>query len=101
MTETTPTPWLLDDIFGNIVMNDKDNKVIAYTQTREKYFTVEECKANAALIVKAVNCHAEMVEALTKLCLYLNELEQAGYGKCEDNPLFNKALAVLGRAGAI
>lgn len=99
-SQTTPGPWTIqkmDNGYGYAIMAAK--RFICSVAARGAGIrgTSAKAKADANLIAAA----PELVEALTKLCLYLKELEQAGYGKCEDNPLFNKAIAALGKAGAI
>ena len=40
----------------------------------------------------------KLLEACVKLCLYLQELENAGYGKCEENPLYVVAMDAIAAA---
>lgn len=58
MTKHTPTPWV-NNGEGIIVCNDGDVFTMSTTLLDDK-----EREANAAFIVKAVNCHDELVEAL-------------------------------------
>jgi hypothetical protein len=53
---------------------------------------------NAAFIVRACNSHYELLSAAKTLCLYLEDLEAAGYGRCLDNPIYNRAQAAIAKA---
>ena len=89
----TPTPWAT---FG---WKDGSTCGIQGTQpmhrvTSDNVFLVDDDKdmANAAFIVKAVNCHDELVEALKLAMDYVEE-----YGLvnvlCEDENKMRQALA--------
>ena len=56
----TPTPWDYDKFKASII---KVNKAAGYTGST--------AEANAKFIVKAVNCHEELTQALKKAELYL------------------------------
>lgn len=61
-TQPTKRPWHITKI-GNI--RSSNDIGIANMDYFEK--SVEEYKANSELIIKAVNCHDELVEALKEL----------------------------------
>jgi hypothetical protein len=75
MAEHTPTPWDCDGRTVYALCEDKSNNrfcahvqggwAIAPTKGRT---TDQELEANAAFIVRAANCHAELVEVLEALC---------------------------------
>ena len=58
----TKTPWKLSaQIKPSVIVNCDNNNVIAITDYCT--FSYEQQKINAAFIVKAVNCHDELLEA--------------------------------------
>jgi hypothetical protein len=72
MTKHTPTPWILNNNGGgDIFITDNDDKIIVESmdgETRRLY----ESEANAQLIIKAVNSHEKIVEALKKVLKMIN-----------------------------
>lgn len=71
MTEHTPTPWHLEiekigrDESQRIAISRGATLIAHYETDFVEYpETDEENAANAAFIVRAVNCHAELVAAL-------------------------------------
>jgi hypothetical protein len=73
MTKHTKTPWAIhryDRPSGGIAISGPDtDKINAFVATAfADLRSIEEAEANAAFIVRAVNCHAELVEALEALC---------------------------------
>lgn len=78
MSETTPTPWLVDDCLDSsaepgiaIIASDTADRISNPTRgmvawvglTGANFNQPETARANAALIVRAVNCHAELAGA--------------------------------------
>ncbi len=73
MTKHTPTPWKVAEtaplvmdrgMFIRCVNEGHDHGAIACVNLGSRS---EEVQANARLIVKAVNCHDDLIEALTGL----------------------------------
>lgn len=65
----TPIPWEVNN--GRLIVVDCYGKVIASTDVSidhppKRYVDREESKANAEFIVKAVNCHEELIEELRR-----------------------------------
>lgn len=68
--QSMPTPWSLkyDDAILDAILNailDANGKDITS-------HSIQNCEANARLIVKAVNCHNELVEVLKQINRWLN-----------------------------
>lgn len=67
-TKHTPTPWVSPSRCVGIYAPDRNGEMIASTGNSDlkRYppFPQDECEANAAFIVHAVNNHAALVEAL-------------------------------------
>ena len=61
----TPLPWMVDR--NHIYPASKPNVSLAHTSTM---FTTDEAKANANLIVTAVNSHHELLEVCEKALEY-------------------------------
>lgn len=61
----TKRPWKYNES-DNVIYSDDKSPLIEIVPI-SKYVGIEERKANARLIVKAVNCHDELVEALKQL----------------------------------
>lgn len=59
-TKHTPTPWQID-VKGEGAITGKDGQLIGRLNNTERN---EERDANAAFIVRCVNAHDELVEAL-------------------------------------
>lgn len=78
MAEYTPTPWIVDGTSvyyldwdgssyegkGKYYRQQLTNRFWFSVQGSSKRISKEELEANAALIVRAVNSHEELVEAL-------------------------------------
>ena len=94
--EPTPRPWALEYANGNVPFVDivggkTDDPLSGMTVARWQFperrpdELIEQDKANARLIVKAVNAHSGLVEALTELVeqvsIILNSMES---GKDDD-----------------
>ena len=92
-TKHTPTPWKSNsmEIFTDA---GKTSKRIAFATgyAQGDQNTLDEIRANAAFIVKAVNMHDELVEALQE---WLDEADRLGIGKCKG---WEKARAILEKA---
>lgn len=73
----TPTPWLKAEL--GVVRNEVDNYLVA----RCIGDTDQEADANAAFIVRAVNSHEAMLEALK---LVVRDLKK--YGKYEASSVY-------------
>lgn len=76
-TAHTPTPWDIETKGSKHFIDGADGLTVAYID-RAGVRPTKEIEANAALIVRAVNSHAELVAALE---LALKGLELA----CEKN----------------
>lgn len=69
MTKHTPTPWVYESqgtstgIYAKNAGYGMDNNIVRVFDNPSKQIG----EANAAFIVKAVNCHAELVKALKEL----------------------------------
>lgn len=64
MSEPSPTPWKIDNGYAIQDANGLDLAEINGWDTDS-----ERDDANAALIVRAVNAHAELLAAATEICL--------------------------------
>jgi len=65
-TEHTPTPWKLWDgtkVYGH----EHDGSDVSIVDSSSSFLSPETSQANAAFIVRAVNCHEELV-ALLREC---------------------------------
>lgn len=63
MSEHTPLPWATDNDDPVIIVNAEGSSLGEIT-SGDPYIGRHEELANAAFIVRAVNCHAELVAAL-------------------------------------
>lgn len=70
-TQRTPTPWKIFADGENIDIRPENNEITICTIQNEDYLPSAIEKRNAAFIVKAVNCHDELVQALEE-CLQNN-----------------------------
>lgn len=87
MDNATKRPWHLKH---NGIMNHsnptsfdieaQDNIFIGHIYPIKNHTNPKECEANARLIVKAVNCHDELIEALKYALDFINT----------DSPKFDK-----------
>lgn len=71
-SDHTPTPWTLeleDTTYSNCFEVQAEGKTIAHVESwnGEDNDAQEEAEANAAFIVRAVNAHDNLVEALKNL----------------------------------
>jgi hypothetical protein len=64
-TQPTPRPWKLAQ--GDYAATDKTENETIFVTGAEYSYKSEKDRANAALIVRAVNCHDELVAALDSL----------------------------------
>ncbi len=64
----TPTPWKLHDMETATVVGP-DHLAIADCNARSR--STDECIENAAYIVRAVNCHQELLESLREVTAML------------------------------
>ncbi|HXP63987.1 MAG TPA: hypothetical protein VN815_00815 [Steroidobacteraceae bacterium] len=71
MSEHTPTPWF---VMGNSIQTKGGNYIADLSSPRGS----QERDANAAFIVKAVNNHDALVEALTECLDVLQSKEMMG-----------------------
>lgn len=92
-TKHTPTPWLLgQDGKMNYTIYANEHNPIAVTQSAVESAASGRSFRNAAFIVKAVNCHDDLVLALK------NAMREASY--LEDRGWKHHALEALAKAGA-
>lgn len=70
-TNHTPTPWSYQSDDSQLIRNSKGDVIceVELPMNRERGYDTcnAEQEANAEFIVKAVNCHDELVEALKML----------------------------------
>lgn len=73
----TPTPWMIKTGLkfaeGRLYICDKDGQrlaLILQNGYQQPSLTKKEAEANAAFIVRAVNCHEELVEMLRGLATH-------------------------------
>lgn len=62
----TPTPWVFDK-YGNILQEGTDSFTSRVSVEGVALGSSKEAKANSALIVRAVNAHQALVDALDNL----------------------------------
>jgi hypothetical protein len=74
MTEHTPTPWKKDEEYNTRPPMTSPFRVIANGSTSDRVRPIcrmelqgEEAQANAEFIVKACNCHEELLEVLKEI----------------------------------
>lgn len=94
MTQTapTPTPWVISPYFSARI--EHGTRAIATTMMADS--TDEEADANAAYIVKAVNCHVILVGALKEIVA----VYQRAVDDVDPHYLVNIASCALDDAGA-
>ncbi len=63
MNKHTPTPWHIRDVDTYTIRSQHGCEV---ARAARHHIPADEIKANAAFIVRAVNAHDALVEALTK-----------------------------------
>lgn len=92
--QATKRPWSIDgfDLASIIVKNPSENGWLKVVDCNGE-FPINENLANAHLIVKAVNCHNELVEALKMAVCYLNEEIQGVI----DEDIKNQCLLVINK----
>lgn len=91
MTQATKRPWKFQPAYRaklspRIISEDKERKEICY-------FNLDG-SANAKLIVKAVNCHDELIEALKGTVRAIEYLS----GTTKHSILYNNAKQALSKA---
>lgn len=89
-----PLPWKADD---TVCISDANGRIVATVPFWTEFLTAEDCDEIRAHIVRAVNLHQQMIEAL-KACIESSSSRTGGdcrCGACE------KARAVLRKAGAL
>lgn len=81
MDKHTSTPWRVKN--GNDIVTDKEGTIAcAYGMlVNNKVVYNEECLANAAFIVRAVNCHEDLLKVIHWL---RSEIDENGQGKLPD-----------------
>lgn len=67
MNNHTPTPWNRNINAKYPIYDDKHNKIAYYLYGKHDQPTLEKANENLKLIVKAVNCHDELVKTLEAL----------------------------------
>lgn len=103
MTQShTPTPWYVSPVVshdGDYAIADENGALIA-TILADQTFVDNQCCArdNAAYIVKAVNCHDELVIALRSLVAASGQPSPMGsiYDLCRALPYAREVLAKAG-----
>ena len=90
-TAHTPTPW---DAVGSFILAGKDIVATCTTATID----AKQGEVNAALIVKCVNMHDELVEALKKAKLSYTNRHVNEYGCMPYDTPYDEALK---KAGAL
>lgn len=89
MSAHTPTPWFANGPCDIVAKNPDGSGYIVLAHFTHTALPKKEKEANAAYIVRAVNSHAQLVEALTELADYLDD---SGH---KELPLTAKARSVL------
>lgn len=74
--QATSKPWQIGIDIVNHIYDANSDKLICICNTQG--IAVREVEANARLIVKAVNCHDELVDILDNVNEFLLELERQG-----------------------
>jgi len=93
----TPTPWKFEDEYvrADALNGDEGGNIVADVYTRPSHSHSPEMEANAAFIVRAVNAHDALVEAL-EIMVGSYEDRQCWPGK--KDVLLDKMNAVLALA---
>lgn len=107
--EHTPTPWVIDPQYPSEVQTPDLNTICSawHEHAEGKTITVngihpaslKESAANAAFIVKAVNAHAKLVEALERLTISYRDFEDGDGNPCPDVAFACEALALAKSEG--
>jgi hypothetical protein len=92
--EHTPTPWRADESepAGQVILSS----TVAFGPGQKQLCNVGHltCAANdAEFIVRAVNCHDDLVAALKEAIAELNDWCEEESGESYNNPRFNDLLA--------
>lgn len=103
----TPTPWHFSDLYGREIIHTASGVAICALKYGSRMQKRDE--ANAALIVRAVNSHAELVSALVSAMSVIpdpDDAEDYFPGISEYQTLWNrlmheKARAALAKAKSI
>lgn len=97
--KSTPTPWFQDHredtggMYNTEIFDAKGVTIATLTwyPVKEKNGDISTAReANAALIVRAVNTHAELIEALKECADDLEAEIEARYQDIKDNPAITK-----------
>lgn len=94
--EHTPTPWVLDECcYGDNIIEGPNDEIIMWDTPAHK---ITPTLNDMLHIVKCVNMHDELVEALQIAREELKDYETALNGEDYNNPSLNETLK---KAGAI
>jgi hypothetical protein len=100
MNEHTPTPWLREDCTVYSLNRFDANRFNCTVQPGfdeyDQRASAAECEANAALIVKAVNAHDDLVIALTEISCTFDGSWRVG---SLERSVGDKARAALSKIG--
>lgn len=90
-TKHTPLPWSQN---GNAISSERGNIVFAIGFNTDPKMQIE----NAALIVRAVNSHDDLVDALEKCHRVLSDLPSTNQSGTRTRKAFEHARAALAKA---
>lgn len=90
-TKHTPTPYWIDDD-GFIAAGAGESYLTIADTHCSKYIDTDEMDANTYFIVKAANCHDELITALKAILKDYREITDEEY---EDMPVVKNAIAIL------
>lgn len=96
----TPTPWHLDDMEQGIIVADGNGYSIV--DCRSGKLDEEDHAANAAFIVRAVNCHEELIETIRWMAQTVhqgNHVEQPGTFRECPKSVCDAAKQAIAKAG--
>lgn len=95
----TARPWIISneekESFGTLLIRTNLKTMFGDVVARVIFTTQERMEANAALIVRAVNSHAALVEALEAARKLLSEPDSGGYCVAPDSVIFTQINAAL------
>lgn len=97
LSAAEPRPWILHPLPAREVWLKREHWAIGRRGGKGVALAFGEDDANAALIVKAVNLHDELVAALRGL---VEEIETDGGVDTSEWPLLDEARAVLAKVSA-
>ena len=99
MNEPTPGPWVSQGwvpTWAYIPIKDARHNLVCSLHSHEDHnYTRDEVEANARLIVRAVNCHADLAAALERARLHVRDL---AYRLGADSDEIAKACAYIDAA---